>query len=100
MALVIRRERGRLCRYAHLGTGNYHPRTARLYEDFGLLTADEDICADVHELFRRLTGLGQTGALRALVQSRLRPARHGAGLDPARDRARARRPARAIWRRR
>jgi len=69
MALVVRREGGRLCRYAHLGTGNYHPRTARLYEDFGLLTADEDLCADVHEMFRRLTGLGQTGSLRALVQS-------------------------------
>ena len=69
MAMVIRREDGRLRRYAHLGTGNYHPRTARLYEDFGLLTADEEICADVHEIFRRLTGLGQAGALRALVQS-------------------------------
>ena len=69
MALVVRREGGRLRRYAHLGTGNYHPRTARLYEDFGLLTADEDLCADVHEMFRRLTGLGQTGSLRALVQS-------------------------------
>jgi polyphosphate kinase len=69
MALVLRREGGRLRRYAHLGTGNYHPRTARLYEDFGLLTADEEICADVHEIFRRLTGLGQAGELNALLQS-------------------------------
>jgi polyphosphate kinase len=69
MAMVLRREGGKLRRYVHLGTGNYHPRTARLYEDFGLFTADEQICADVHELFRRLTGLGQAGALKALLQS-------------------------------
>jgi polyphosphate kinase len=69
MAMVLRREGGKLRRYVHLGTGNYHPRTARLYEDFGLFTADEQICADVHELFRRLTGLGQAGALGALLQS-------------------------------
>jgi polyphosphate kinase len=69
MAMIVRREEGRLRRYVHLGTGNYHPRTARLYEDFGLFTADENICADVHELFRRLTGLGRAGALNALVQS-------------------------------
>jgi polyphosphate kinase len=69
MALIVRREEGKLRRYAHLGTGNYHPRTARLYEDFGLFTADEKICADVHELFRRLTGLGLARDLNALVQS-------------------------------
>ena len=69
IAMVVRRESGRLRRYVHLGTGNYHPRTARLYEDFGLFTADEQICADVHELFRRITGLSQAGALRALLQS-------------------------------
>ncbi|MEB2351361.1 MAG: polyphosphate kinase 1 [Burkholderiaceae bacterium] len=73
MAMVVRRETDRqrtvLRRYVHLGTGNYHPRTARLYEDFGLFTADEDLCADVHEVFRRLTGLGQRGALRLLAQA-------------------------------
>jgi len=73
MAMVLRRETARggtvLRRYVHLGTGNYHPRTARLYEDFGLFTANEDICADVHEVFRRLTGLGQRGALRLLTQA-------------------------------
>ncbi len=74
MALVLRREPDpsgttRLRRYVHLGTGNYHPRTARLYEDFGLFTADEEICADVHEVFRRLTGLGERGQLRALAQA-------------------------------
>ena len=73
MAMVVRRETGkdgpRLRRYVHLGTGNYHPRTARLYEDFGLFTANEDLCADVHEVFRRLTGLGQRGTLRQLAQA-------------------------------
>ena len=74
MAMVLRRERtesgeATLRRYVHLGTGNYHPRTARLYEDFGLFTADKDICADVHQVFQRLTGLGERGRLRALAQS-------------------------------
>ncbi|MFA7503271.1 MAG: polyphosphate kinase 1 [Burkholderiaceae bacterium] len=69
MLLVVRREADGLRRYAHLGTGNYHPSTARLYEDFGLMTCDEDICADVHEVFRRLTGVGDAGVLRALWQS-------------------------------
>ncbi len=69
MLLVVRREADGLRRYAHLGTGNYHPSTARLYEDFGLMTCDEQICADVHEVFRRLTGVGDAGALKALWQS-------------------------------
>lgn len=69
MTLLMRRENGSLKRYAHLGTGNYHPRTARLYEDFGMFTADADLCADVHEVFRRLTGTGQAGPLRCLLQA-------------------------------
>ncbi|MFA7665007.1 MAG: polyphosphate kinase 1 [Burkholderiaceae bacterium] len=73
MAMVVRRETDqngpKLRRYVHLGTGNYHPRTARLYEDFGLFTANEELCADVHEVFRRLTGLGQRGALKHLNQA-------------------------------
>jgi len=69
MAMVIRREGRRLVRYVHLGTGNYHPRTAKVYEDFGLLTAHPGICADVHEVFRRLTGLGQAENLRHLAQA-------------------------------
>ncbi|MDO4636091.1 MAG: polyphosphate kinase 1 [Lautropia sp.] len=72
LALVLRREADGLRRYAHLGTGNYHPRTARLYEDFGLFTADEEICSDVHEVFRRLTGLGTAGGLKALLQAPFR----------------------------
>jgi polyphosphate kinase len=57
--LVVRREGGRLRRYVHLGTGNYNTVTARTYEDFGLFTADEDIAADVADLFNHLTGFGR-----------------------------------------
>ncbi|MFT4173301.1 MAG: polyphosphate kinase 1 [Rhodocyclaceae bacterium] len=74
MLLIVRREdndRGQsvLRRYVHLGTGNYHPRTARFYTDFGLLTANEEIGADVHEVFKQLTGLGRAEALRHLWQA-------------------------------
>ncbi|MDO5069934.1 MAG: polyphosphate kinase 1 [Neisseria zoodegmatis] len=69
MALVIRREAGVLKRYVHLGTGNYHQGTSRIYTDFGLLTADEDITADVNTLFMEITGLGQPGRLNKLYQS-------------------------------
>jgi len=66
MSLVVRREEGRLRRYVHLSTGNYHPRTAKLYTDFGLLTADEKICQDVNEVFKQLTGLGRARRLHHL----------------------------------
>ncbi len=69
MALVIRREEGVLKRYAHLGTGNYHQGTSRIYTDFGLITADEDLTADVNTLFMEITGLGQPGRLNKLYQS-------------------------------
>ena len=69
LALVVRREGGRLRRYCHLGTGNYHSRTATLYTDFGLFTCDEDICADVNDVFMQLTSLGKAGKLRHLWQS-------------------------------
>ena len=69
MLMVVRREEGKLRRYVHLGTGNYHPRTARLYTDFGLFTSDEEMCADVNEVFMQLTGLGKAGKLRHLWQS-------------------------------
>lgn len=58
MALVLRREEGRLKRYAHLGTGNYHQGTSRIYTDFGLITADKQITMDVNTLFWEITGLG------------------------------------------
>lgn len=69
MALVIRREDGVLKRYAHLGTGNYHQGTSRIYTDFGLITADEQITADVNTLFMEITGLGKPGRLNKLYQS-------------------------------
>jgi polyphosphate kinase len=69
MLMVVRREGGKLRRYVHLGTGNYHPRTARLYTDFGLFTANEDICADVGEVFSQITGMGKARELRHLWQS-------------------------------
>jgi polyphosphate kinase len=69
MLMVVRREDGKLKRYVHLGTGNYHPRTARLYTDFGLFTANEEICTDVNQVFAQLTSLGKAGKLRHLWQS-------------------------------
>ena len=65
--LVVRREAGGLRRYVHLGTGNYNAVTARSYEDFGLFTADEDIAADVADLFNHLTGFGRPGEFRKLL---------------------------------
>lgn len=69
MALVVRREQGNLKRYAHLGTGNYHQGNSRIYTDFGLITADEHITADVNTLFMEITGLGQPIKLNKLYQS-------------------------------
>ncbi len=69
VALVVRREPGGIRRYCHLGTGNYHPRTARAYTDYGLLTCNEEIGQDVHELFLQLTSLTQTPKLNRLLQS-------------------------------
>jgi len=65
--LVVRREAGRLRRYVHLGTGNYNAVTARHYEDLGLFTADEDIAADVADLFNHLTGFGRPAHFRKIL---------------------------------
>jgi polyphosphate kinase len=65
--LIVRREGRGLRRYAHIGTGNYHALTARLYEDFGLFTADNDITADVADLFNLLTGFGRPQTFRKLL---------------------------------
>ncbi|HLU01762.1 MAG TPA: polyphosphate kinase 1 [Advenella sp.] len=69
MLLVLRREGRKIVRYGHLGTGNYHPRTARLYTDFGLLTANPDLTNDMDRVFSLLTGLGARRPLKLLLQS-------------------------------
>lgn len=69
MVLVVRRERTRLRHYVHLGTGNYHERTARLYTDIGLFTCDDPIGDDVHRVFLQLTSIGRLGKLAKLLQS-------------------------------
>ena len=69
MALVIRRESGSLKMYSHLGTGNYHQGTSRIYTDFGLFTADQAITRDMNTLFMEITGLGQANKLKKLYQS-------------------------------
>ena len=66
-ALVVRRESGGIRRYVHIGTGNYHPRTARLYTDAGLFTCRPDIAADVSDLFNYLTGFGRPQRYRKLL---------------------------------
>lgn len=65
--MVVRREGDKVRRYAHLGTGNYNPKTAVLYEDLGLFTSDETIGADLSELFNTLTGYGTRGDYRKLL---------------------------------
>ncbi|MBK5219461.1 MAG: polyphosphate kinase 1 [Thermoleophilia bacterium] len=67
--LVARREGKRVREYVHIGTGNYHPKTARLYTDFGLFTADPDLGADVAEMFNFLTGYGRPAAYRKMLVS-------------------------------
>jgi polyphosphate kinase len=73
MVLVVRREETAsgpaLKHYAHLSTGNYHPRTSRLYTDYGLFTTDPGICKDVHGVFLQLTSLGKVSKMKHLLQS-------------------------------
>ena len=79
-ALVVRREEDGIRRYCHVGTGNYNPRTARQYEDIGLLSADPELGADVGDLFNFLTGFSRYDAVPQ--------ARRGAdGVAPADHRA-------------
>lgn len=59
MLLIVRREGGRLKRYAHLGTGNYHRKNSLIYTDYSLLTCDETLCADVYKVFQQITGMGK-----------------------------------------
>jgi polyphosphate kinase len=96
MVLVVREDSdGSLRRYCHIGTGNYHPKTARLYEDYGLLTADKTVGEDVTDLFNHLTGYSRKSDYRRLLVA---PERVRAGLveqiDEQAERARAGLPAR------
>jgi polyphosphate kinase len=69
MILIVRREEGRLRRYVHLGTGNYHAANARLYTDYSFMTCDESIGDDVNKLFQQLTGMGKALKIKKLFHS-------------------------------
>jgi polyphosphate kinase len=69
LLLVTRREDGKLRRYGHLSTGNYNPRTARLYTDVGYLTADPELTADADAVFQQLASLGKTRPMKQLLQA-------------------------------
>ena len=97
MSLVVRREGRALRHYVHLGTGNYHPRTSRLYTDYGLFTCDPALTSDVQRVFLQLTSLGVIGRFEHLLES---PFTLHEGLLAKIDReaahARAGRPARIV----
>jgi polyphosphate kinase len=67
LSMVVREEDGKIRRYCHVGTGNYHPGTATAYEDIGLLTADPEIGADVSDLFNYITGYSRQDDYRAVL---------------------------------
>ena len=67
LTLLVRRERNGVRRYVHIGTGNYHASHATSYEDLGLFTADEDIAADVAEVFNAVTGITRPAVFRKLL---------------------------------
>jgi polyphosphate kinase len=69
MILIVRREGRKLMRYGHLGTGNYHAGNARLYTDYGLLTANPEVCEDIHKIFQELTGMGKVLRLKQLLHA-------------------------------
>ncbi len=69
MCLVLRREGKELRNYVHLGTGNYHPKTAQFYTDYGLFSCDKELGEDVRRVFTQLTSLGKVTKLNKLLQS-------------------------------
>ena len=75
--LVVRDDGDQLRRYCHIGTGNYNSKTARLYEDLGILTCDPDIGADVAKLFNHLTGYSRDEPLPHAARRAARPAAAG-----------------------
>jgi polyphosphate kinase len=97
LVLVLRREDKGLKHYAHLGTGNYHPATARLYTDFGVLTANKTVCDDVAQVFLHLTSMGKVGKLNHLLLAPFTLAKSLVRLvEREADLARAGKPARII----
>lgn len=95
--LVVRREGDGIRRYVHLGTGNYNPKTARLYTDFGLLSADPELAADLTELFNLLTGFGSPARFRRLITApKGMRERFVAMIRREAEHARAGRPARIV----
>ncbi len=69
LMLIVRREQGKIQRYAHLGTGNYHAGNAKAYTDYGLFTANPEICQDVHGVFQQLTGMGRPLPSQKILQA-------------------------------
>ncbi|WP_372843120.1 polyphosphate kinase 1 [Psychrobacter sp.] len=69
LMLIVRREEGKMRRYVHLGTGNYHASNAKVYTDYGLFSADPDISEDVHKIFQELTGMGKPANLKKLLHA-------------------------------
>lgn len=69
MLHIVRREKGELRYYAHLGTGNYHSRTAKLYTDYSLFTANALLCEDVHKVFQQLSGMGKARRIETLLHA-------------------------------
>lgn len=99
MLMVVRKESGKLRRYVHLGTGNYHHRTAKLYTDFGYLTSNPSIGEDVHTVFMQLTSVGKAEELGQMLQSPFTLLRElVAMIGFEADEARAGRPARIVAR--
>ena len=69
MMHIVRREKEGLRYYVHLGTGNYHSKTARLYTDYSLLTANPTLCEDVHQVFQQLSGMGRARRIETLLHA-------------------------------
>jgi len=69
MMHIVRREDNKIRHYAHLGTGNYHAKTAKLYTDYSLLTSDSQLCEDVHKVFMQLSGMGKTLNMKKLLRA-------------------------------